>query len=356
MSSIPLIPIGEEQQKKHDLTFFEKYRVRHTDEQPIPDVVLSVNGQIVSTRKNIFGLSGQAGVGKTFTLSLIIACVLQKGVFQGALSSYLPKGKDKIILFDTEQSTFHISVVLNRIIKMGTTENQMDNLITYSFDSIRSSERRQFFEEIISQTDGVGLVLIDGIADLAVGGVNDEMVASDLFDDLRAFATKLDIAIGYVLHQNPSSEKMRGHLGTYGSNKSESVFQTSVAPDDDSVKIVGMQKSRNKKTTPFSFQISDDGLPEIMEETYVEPVTGRPKAKVLTDIERYSLLNTVYSVVKPEDGLQFNVLAERVRCAYIDTHGEISERRIADYLKYCKEMNWLVSDGHKKPYFLHPFK
>jgi len=282
--------------------------------------------------------------------------VVKKGEFQEVISSYLPKGKDKIILFDTEQSEFHISVVLNRIKKLGVTDKQMENLITYSFDTIRSSLRRDYFEQIIMQTEGVGLIIIDGIADLVMS-VNDEQEASNMFDDLRALATKLDVAIGYVLHQNPSDNiKMRGHLGTIGNNKSESVLQTSSTTEDESIKLISFSKARNKKAPEWSFRILEDGIPEIMQECYQEPKIGRPKVKALNDVERYSLLNLVFSAVTPSEGLQSNVLTERIRCAYSDTHGEVSKSIIEAYVKYCKEMHWLVSDGHKKPYFLYPFK
>jgi len=352
------IPIGEvvKENKKLSLEDFEKYRIRHTDTFKDPDIVFSIGGAMVATRKNIFGITGKAGAGKTYTISLIIAAVLKKGEFQGVISSYLPKGKDKIILFDTEQSEFHISVVLNRIKKLGATDKQMENLITYSFDTIRSSLRREYFEQILMQTDGVGLVIIDGIADLVMS-VNDEQEASNMFDDLRALATKLDVAIGYVLHQNPSDNiKMRGHLGTIGNNKSESVLQTSSTAEDESIKLITFSKSRNKKAPEWSFRILEDGIPEIMQECYEEPKLGRKKAKELNDIERYSLLNIVYSTIKADEGLQSNILVERIRCAYIDTHGETSVRKIEDFVKYCKEMHWLVSDGHKKPFFLYPFK
>jgi hypothetical protein len=178
-----------------------------------------------------------------------------------------------------------------------------------------------------------------------------------MMDDLRAFASTLDVAICYVLHQNPSdSLKMRGHIGTIAGNKSETVLQTVSSVDNESIKIVETLATRNKKPLPFSFEILESGLPEIMSELYQEPKTGRPKAKVLNDIERYGLLNTVYASVSKSEGLQSSILIERIRACYIDSHGETSIGAIEKFVKYAKEMNWLVSDGHKKPFFLYPFK
>jgi hypothetical protein len=148
---------------------------------------------------------------------------------------------------------------------------------------------------------------------------------------------------------------MRGHLGTTLMNKSETVIQISSAIDNDSIKVVEAVQTRNAKPDNWSFEIID-GIPVIQDECYTEVKPGRPKAKILNDIERYSLLNLVFSTVKAEDGIHSNILIERIRCAYVDTHGEASVTTIEKFVKYAKEMNWLVTDGHKKPYFLYPFK
>jgi len=334
------IPINEEVKIVKPLDI-ERFRVKVTDNIPKPDVVLSINSQIVSTRKNIFGITGKAKVGKSFLMTLINGVVLKKGKL-GALESYLPKGKDKILFIDTEQSNFHVNLVLKRIEKISTN---LENLLMYAFDAVKTTERYAFTEHLIYNTKGLGLVIIDGIADL-VHSVNDEVVAVDLADSLRRWATECDVAIGYVLHQNPSdNSKMRGHLGTVLMNKSETVLQIQSAPDNDSIKIVDTTQTRNKKPDSWSFEIID-GNPEIMDDVYQEE-KKTTKAQPMDDTIRITHLNAIFSDVNPKIGIGYTVLLEKLFTALKTTKTGSRE-----FISYAKESGWIYQDVPKGNYYI----
>lgn len=347
------IPINSEPTKKISVLDVEKYRIHITDQIPKPDTVLSVNGKVISTRKNIFGITGKAKVGKSFLMALLNAAVLNKGEF-GVLSSYLPKGKDKIIYIDTEQSDYHVSLALHRIKDM-ISEYKIDNLMMYAFDAVPTSERYTYTEHLINNTEGVGLVIIDGIADL-VKTVNDEIIACDMADTLRRWATINDIAIGYVLHQNPSdSAKMRGHLGTVLMNKSETVIQISSSKENDAIKVVETTQTRNAKPDDWSFEIID-GMPTIMDECYQAPKAGRKPQKTLTNIEKYQLLTSIYTGHYQVTGIGYSVLLEMIKEEYTKIHGDIGDNKIKELVKYCKEMKWICQDNPRGNWLLYPFE
>ena len=344
------IQIEKIPEEKFNPAEIKKYRVKHTDEVPPPDVVLFVANEMVATRKNIFGITGKAKVGKTFLMTLINSIVLKKGEM-GVLSSYLPKGKDKILYIDTEQSEWHVSKVMQRINKL-IESKRIENLLMYSFDAVPTSQRWQYTEYLICNNPDVGLVIIDGIADL-VKSVNDEIIACDTADWMRRMATINDVAIGYVLHQNPSdSAKMRGHLGTVLMNKSETVIQISSSKDNESIKLVQTTQTRNKKPEDWSFEIVE-GIPIIMDQCHTEPVAGRKKIKLLTDLEKYDLLLECY---RYEKEIGYTVLTEKMRANYIEKFGEIGINAIKEILKYCKEMNFLTQDRPKAGYVLQPHR
>lgn len=347
------IQITKQENPVISLVDVEKYRIKHTDEIPLPDTVLSFGGQVVSTRKNIFGITGKAKVGKSFLMTLIMGSVLKKGE-TGVLASYLPKGKDRILYVDTEQSDYHVSLVVNRI-KNIAEENRMDNLLMYAFDAVPTQQRFEYTEFLITNTENLGLVIIDGIADL-VKTVNDEIIACDMADTLRRWATVNDIAIGYVLHQNPSdNSKMRGHLGTVLMNKSETVIQISSSKENESVKLVETTQTRNRKPDNWSFEIVN-GSPVVMEECYTEPKLGRKPAVVLTDIDRYSLLNRVFSEAVPSVGISPTVLKENITDEYVAKYGATGDTKIKEFMAYCREKKWLVQpDGNRTNYFLYEF-
>jgi len=350
------IAVGNEKvvEKKLQVSDILKYRVLPSDEIPKPDAVLFFNGQMVMSRQNISCVTGKAKVGKTFLMTLINEAILNKGEFQGILSSFLPKGKDKIIYIDTEQSRYHISLILQRI-KAVISLEKIENVYMFNFDALSTESRRNATETLIYGLEGVGVVIIDGIADL-IYDTNDIRESANMVDDLRKWATEKDLHIVNVLHQNPSqSEKMRGHLGTILTNKSETVIQISSSKEDESVKLVETLATRNKKPDNWSFEIIE-GTPVIQSECYEEPKAGRKVQKLLKNHEKYGLLMDVFVTIYRSNGIGYSVLLERMKEFYIEKYGMIGDAKIKELIKYCKEMNWIVQDSSRGNYFIHDFK
>ena len=349
---IPLTgePIAD---KKMSIDEILKYRILPSDEIPKPDAVLFFNQQMVMSRQNVSCVTGKAKVGKTFLMTLINEAILHKGEFQGVLASYLPKGKDKIIYIDTEQSKYHISLILQRI-KAVISDEKIENVLMFNFDALSTEKRRNATETLLYGLDDVGVCIIDGIADL-VYDTNDIRESANMVDDLRKWATERDIHIINVLHQNPSqSEKMRGHLGTILTNKSETVIQISSSKEDESVKLVETLATRNKKPDNWSFEIID-GNPTIQSECYQEPKAGRKVQKVLKNFEKYGLLLDIFVGVYKGNGVGYSVLMERLKELHIEKFGSIGDVKAKELIKYCKEMNWIVQDGSRGNYFIHDF-
>lgn len=349
---IPL-DTGTISEKKMVLSEILKYRILPSDEIPKPDAVLFFNNQMVMSRQNISCVTGKAKVGKTFLMTLINEAILHKGEFQGVLSSYLPKGKDKIIYIDTEQSKYHISLILQRI-KAVISVEKLENVLMFNFDALSTEKRRNATETLLYAMEDVGVCIIDGIADL-VFDTNDIRESANMVDDLRKWATERDIHIINVLHQNPSqSEKMRGHLGTILTNKSETVIQISSSKEDESVKLVETLATRNKKPDNWSFEIID-GTPMIQLECYQEPKAGRKQIVSLKNYEKYGILLEIFTGIYKSNGIGYSVLLDKIRTLHVEKFGAIGISNTKELFRYCKEMNWIVQDGSKANYFIHDF-
>jgi hypothetical protein len=207
---------------------------------------------------------------------------------------------------------------------------------------------------LIYNTPECGLVVIDGIADL-IYDTNDIRESSIMVSDLRKWSVENDLHIVNVIHQNPSqSEKMRGHLGTILTNKSETVIQISSSKENEAVKLVETLATRNKKPDNWSFEIIE-GVPTIMDECYTEPKVGRKVQKQLTNIEKYSILNAIFTDNYKVTGIGYAVLSEMIKENYTELHGSIGLNNLKDFMKYCKEMKWIVQDIPRGNYFLHDF-
>jgi hypothetical protein len=341
---VDLLPIDGEKipEKKISYDQILKLRILPTDDIPKPEAVLFFHDQMVMSRKNISCITGKAKVGKTFLMTLLNISVLKKGEF-GTLQSYLPKGKDKIIYIDTEQSDYHILLILQRIQK----EVSPDKLMMFNFDAKSVEERKDFTRELIYNTPECGLLVIDGIADL-IYDPNDIRESSQMVSELRKWATDCDIHIVNVIHQNPSENtKMRGHLGTILTNKAETVIQISSSKEDEGVKLVETLATRNRKPENWSFEIID-GQPTIMDQCYEAPKTGRKVVKTLTEEDRKEILTKIYSDVRKDLGLGYTVLVEKVK-----ENSNLAIVGSKDFVKYAKEMGWINNDGPRTNYFLN---
>lgn len=331
-----------------------KLRILPSDDIPKPEVVLYFGKEMVMTRKNISCITGKAKVGKTFLMTLLSMAVLNKGEFENTLKSFLPKGKDKIIYIDTEQSDYHILLILKRI-KDIVSENKIDNLLMFNFDALDTLQRREYVKELIYNTPDAGLVVIDGIADI-IFDTNDIRESSMMVSDLRKWSVENDVHIVNVIHQNPSeNSKMRGHLGTILTNKAETVIQISSSKDNESIKMVDTLATRNKKPDSWSFEIIE-GTPHIMSEMYEEPKAGRKAQKLLKDSEKYDILTVVFAEIPKSKGVGYSVLLERIKESYIEKYGTVGDNKIKEFFKYASEMNWIGNDGPRTNYFLYDFK
>ena len=81
---------------------------------------------------------------------------------------------------------------------------------------------------------------------------------------------RYNIHIVVVLHENPGSDKARGHIGTELMNKAETVIALQVDKYDENVSTVTAGFCRNKSFKPFAFEITDDGLPKIIEDYVIQ--------------------------------------------------------------------------------------
>ena len=143
------------------------------------------------------------------------------------------------------------------------------NLNTYGLRKSSPSERLKLIEYAIENTPNLGFVVIDGIRDL-ITSINDEAEASNIASKLLKWTEEYNIHIVVVLHENPGSDKARGHIGTELMNKAETVIALQVDKSDDKISTVTAGFCRNKSFKPFAFEITDEGLPKIIEDYVIQ--------------------------------------------------------------------------------------
>ena len=72
--------------------------------------ILKVQGSVIGTLGNFSASIGKAKSKKTFNVSAIVAAALKNGTVLN-YTAELPENKRKILYVDTEQSTYHLSLI-----------------------------------------------------------------------------------------------------------------------------------------------------------------------------------------------------------------------------------------------------
>lgn len=307
---------------------------------------------ILGTHGNFSLVKGKAKSKKSFFINMAIAAAVGIGLLQNKLRGPLKDGFNQVLYFDTEQSKYHVQKAVKRIcsqIGVGIPSN----LNTYGLRKSSPSERLKLVEYAIENTPNLGFVVIDGIRDL-ITSINDEAEASNIASNLLKWTEEYNIHIVVVLHENPGSDKARGHIGTELTNKAETVISLEVDKSDDKISTVTAGFCRNKSFKPFAFTITDEGLPQILEDYVIEMASKKKGFDVLalSPSDKFTLLQKVF---KNGEGFQHSELVTQIKIVldnkYQGTKGK-GVTKIKELITASKNDGWLIQDGNRQPYKL----
>ena len=197
----------------------------------IPPVAISI-GEIqrgIKTFPLAFGTYGNfsALVGPSKSRKTFFKSILTAGYIGGAATNFCGDIKSdnnnrKIVLdFDTEQGKWHAQQAFRRVVEM--TAGLGENYLTYGLRKHSYDVRLAFIEHMIyKHKDNLGLVIIDGIADL-VADVNDIKQCNEVAQKLMKWTDDTQCHIIIIIHQNFGSKKPTGHLGSTVLKKAETI-------------------------------------------------------------------------------------------------------------------------------------
>lgn len=177
---------------------------------------LTLNNTNLISFGEIFAVIGLPGQGKSAICECITATALGRPNFG---FQYNGDGR-KVLMIDTERTPDDVSESYRNILKrMGTNppldaDGEIDNLRYLAFSEVgKVTDLKTLFEREVSTGD-YGIVILDGILDLAMS-MNDDQDATALIKWVRALAVKYNVAIVVTMHPNKGAETMAGHLGAF---------------------------------------------------------------------------------------------------------------------------------------------
>ena len=313
--------------------------------------VVSESGEtnILGTLGNISLIKGKAKSRKSFLVNLIISSVLGNDKSSKIRGSEV--ATKNILYFDTEQGRKHVYKAQNRIKDKANLEYEIDNLSTIYLREFNPYERAVYIEKVIKKTNDIGLIIIDGVKDL-VTSINDERESTELSSKLLKWSTKYNCHIMVVLHENPTNEKSRGHVGTELTNKAETVIQVAIDPKNPDVSIVRPAACRNKEFEPFAFKVIDQ-LPHVIGGYMIDKKPSKTALNDLPDNDKYDLFTEAF---KNNKEYKRSELLDVIHTMLYEGFNEIKNKgknEITPFIRYGLDNDMLIQDGKRQPYRLN---
>ena len=129
-------------------------------------------------------------------------------------------------------------------------------------------------------------MVIDGIADVASKGVNDEEEATAIASKLLKWTAEYNCHITVVLHENKNDRNAKGHLGQYIVQKSESTFSAKKSEHNRDITEITPEYTRNIE--PPAIEMSIGGF-DLVEFSEIEVDEFYNKTRVWTDEDKHRI-------------------------------------------------------------------
>lgn len=248
------------------------------------DIVINQQSYIFGTLGNFSLIQGKAKSRKSYFISALASAGLSTQDVASTFRGYID---DKIVVYvDTEQGDYHAQRVKKRILQQAqhATNINNDRLRYFKFRSLDSNKERLKFVEFIIQTiDNIGLLIIDGIADIASKGVNDEEEATKIASSLLKWSAQKQCHITIVLHENKHDRNAKGHLGSYLVQKAETTFSAKKSDRNKDITEITAEYTRNAE--PPALEMSINALDEV-EFAEIEEDEFYNRTRVFTDEDK----------------------------------------------------------------------
>ena len=270
MESMEDFQKGFEESKEVNL--LKKHRITITDKIDPPPPVLQIDNMTqfpvtIFTEGNLSVISGKAKARKSFAVAMLTAATVSDDWVQRKFYGVPQK---KVIYFDTEQSSFFVQQAYKRIESMSNGEGITSRFYCYALRSLSVSQRIDVIDYVFKHSKKLGFVIIDGIRDL-MKDINSAEESTDLTTKLMQWSEETGAHILTVLHENPSSEKLRGHIGTELMNKAETVIGVEkMEGEEKHVSKINCRYLRGIDFEDIYFTINQHGVPEVLS-NYVAP-------------------------------------------------------------------------------------
>ena len=204
------------------------------------DPILRQNDNAIIFPHTINVIQGQAGVHKSRLAEFICAAMLKRNGFNNELLGYKRENfeaNNTVVYVDTERNQSEQFPYALQCIQVKAGYDKKEHPENFKYISLLEITRKERFvvlEEYLKllkqETDNSLFIVLDVSTD-CIEDFNKTDKSMELIDLMNVAINEHNVVFLCLIHENPKSEKARGHFGTELMNKASTVIQVSYEKD-----------------------------------------------------------------------------------------------------------------------------
>ena len=329
-NKIPLPSDGDAKPKDPDKDFLKERQWMEVDVTGLlldfaepyhpPRWTLSHNGTPFANRGELHIVTGKSGHGKTAFMSQVMATLLC-GKFGNMQYEGEPPHMPVVLYIDTEMGKDDTIAIKNRVCSLaGIPFNEPCERFKVARlrDTVTAAERWQQILKL-AYVIHPDVMFIDGLLDI-VEDYNEQKECTPIIRELMIMATHYDMSTWCVLHENPTTEKMVGSLGSIAQRKVTEVFAVRKHKNEKEKErkpnrppiyfSVEQLKARGKDVEDWDFEIlSVDGWgrPQEISDTPASPPIANEEALMK------QIVNHLLAFMSPPNSEYFSNIVKELK-------------------------------------------
>jgi hypothetical protein len=267
------------------------------------DPILRQNANAIIFPHTINVIQGQAGVHKSRLAEFICAAMLKRNGYSAELLGYKRENFDanyNVIYVDTERNQSEQFPYALQCIQLKAGYEKQDHPHNFKYISLLEIPRKdrfgvldEYLKALKQETENPLFIVLDVSTD-CIEDFNKTDKSMELIDLMNVAINEHDVVFLCLIHENPRSEKARGHFGTELMNKASTVMQVSYEKDSkqndtDLIKIRYLKCRSTARHTPFYAKYSDEhkGLVLASSDDIQEVMNGKKQKADLNVVVEY---------------------------------------------------------------------
>lgn len=266
---------------KQVLATKELLKQRKSKDINFSDPVIKQGENAVIFPNTINVIQGQAGVHKSRLAATICAAFLKKHESSNDLLGFKRSGtnsQNTIVYVDTERNLFEQLPYALQSIQLNAGYGKADNPENFEYISLLEIDRNKRFcvleeyLEFLKQNTKNPLFIVLDISTDCIEDFNRIDKSMELIDLMNKAINTHNVMFLCLIHENPKSDKARGHFGTELMNKASTVIQVSFEKDasqndTDIIRVKYLKCRSTAKHQPFYIQYCDVAKGLILSDT-----------------------------------------------------------------------------------------